>query len=68
MSEKKQKTWSVYVHVFPNGKRYVGITGRPVKERWKNGSGYHGQVVENAIKKYGWDNIKHEILHENCTF
>ena len=27
-------TYSVYIHLFPNGKSYVGITSRPVEIRW----------------------------------
>lgn len=60
--------WKVYCHTFPNGKKYVGITKRSPEERWhKDGSGYKGQVVYDAIIKYGWDNIKHEILKDNLT-
>lgn len=64
---REKKTWSVYVHIFPNGKKYVGITSRTPEERWEaNGNGYRGQsFLWNAITKYGWNNIKHEIL-ETC--
>lgn len=37
------------------------------KQRWANGLGYRGQVFYRAIEKYGWDNIKHEILFENIS-
>lgn len=62
-------TYCVYIHYFPNGKIYVGITGDKPHRRWKSdGSGYHTQpVIYNAIKKYGWDNIKHEIIASNLT-
>lgn len=61
--------WIVYMHTTPNGKRYIGITGRSVKARWKNkGYGYFNHCYFwNAIQKYGWENIKHEILFENLT-
>ena len=60
--------WKVYCHVFPNGKKYVGITHRPVEQRWgKQGEGYKGQVVYDAIQKYDWDNIEHKILKENLS-
>lgn len=62
------KLYTVYKHTAPNGKVYIGITARTVKERWHNGSGYaHSIHFDNAIKKYGWENIKHEILFENLT-
>lgn len=54
--------WTVYVHTCPNGKRYVGITSKNPKVRWNRGNGYHKQFFYKAIKKYGWDNIKHEIV------
>ena len=54
--------YCVYCHTFPNGKRYIGITNN-CNQRWKNGDGYkHQRKVYNAIMKYGWDNIRHEIL------
>lgn len=63
------KTWIVYKHISPSGKVYVGITSQSnVKRRWFRGSGYVGcPVFIRAILKYGWDNIKHEILFTNLT-
>lgn len=60
-------SYTVYVHTFPNGKRYAGITCQDVKRRWRDGKGYDGQVVYGAILKYGWSNVKHEILFEGLT-
>ncbi len=57
----------VYIHTFPNGKKYVGITSQEINCRWRNGKGYEGQPVYSAIIKYGWDNIKHEILFTNLS-
>lgn len=57
------KKFYVYVHVCPNGKRYVGITTQKPEYRWgKNGEGYKSQLFERAILKYGWDNITHEVF------
>lgn len=58
------KTWFVYKHTSPSGKVYVGITSKPrVNDRWENGTGYAGcTYFRRAISKYGWNNIKHEIL------
>lgn len=62
------RSWTIYRHVSPSGKVYVGITSRSPKERWgHNGCSYRGQIFVNAINKYGWDNIKHEILFTNLT-
>jgi group I intron endonuclease len=42
---------------------YVGITCQKANRRWRNGRGYYQNIrMTNAIKKYGWDNIKHVIL------
>lgn len=57
--------YCVYVHTTPSKKRYVGITKQNPKKRWGNGNGYKGQVFYKAVEKYGWDNIKHEILYSN---
>lgn len=56
--------YNVYMHIFPNQKKYIGITCRNPLKRWgHNGYGYRLQPkVYNAILKYGWDNIEHKIL------
>lgn len=65
------KKFCVYKHIFPNGKMYIGITSKKPKERWENGfSGYtesHQNVMYKAICKYGWENVKHDILFSDLT-
>jgi hypothetical protein len=63
------KNYKVYKHTFPNGKVYIGITSyKYVSIRWKNGTGYISQpFMWNAINKYGWENIRHEVLFDNLT-
>lgn len=57
--------YTIYQHVFPNGKRYIGLTRTSVEERWGfRGYNYKTQFVGRAIIKYGWENIKHEIICE----
>lgn len=59
----------IYKHTFPDGKVYIGqtISGQE-EERWHDGVGYYGQkTVFRAIVKFGWDNIKHEILMDGMT-
>lgn len=66
-----EKKFIVYEHLFPNGKRYIGITSKNPNQRWENGSGYtkeHQPVMYYAIKKYGWKNIQHNILFDNLSF
>lgn len=63
-----KKIFTVYKHTTPNNKLYIGITSRRPQTRWANGFGYrNNEYFFNAISKYGWDNIKHEILFENLT-
>lgn len=68
--------YCVYMHISPSNKAYIGITSMQPKYRWDYGYGYlhkktNGEYVQpaiaRAIKKYGWDNFKHEILFENLT-
>lgn len=56
----------VYKHTSPSNKVYIGITSQDPQRRWRaDGSGYRqNEKFFNAIKKYGWDNFKHEILFE----
>lgn len=62
------ENFKVYKHTFPNNKVYIGMTCQKVEYRWREGAGYNNQdVMRRAIKKYGWGNIKHEVLFENLT-
>lgn len=60
--------FAVYKHTSPSGKIYIGITSQIPIKRWNNGNGYlNNDYFTKAIQKYGWENIKHEILFENLT-
>ncbi len=64
----EERNYTVYKHTSPSGKVYIGITSLKVKERWDCGRGYKkNRYFNNSIKKYGWENIVHEILFENLT-
>ena len=63
----------IYLFTFPNGKYYVGQTTVSFKVRLtKHKSAAKNKLTEGCVKlnaainKYGWDNIKKEILI-NCT-
>ena len=63
-----EKKYSVYMHVLPNGKRYIGITCRKPEYRWNYGKGYEqNKHFYNAILKYGWDNIEHIIVADDLS-
>ena len=60
--------YTVYMHITPNGKRYIGITSKKPEYRWNGGKGYKAnEHFFNAILKYGWDNIEHIIIAENLS-
>lgn len=55
--------YTIYRHVFPNGKSYIGLTRTSVEKRWGDGKKYKTcPLVDRAIKKYGWENVEHQIL------
>ena len=68
MSMSEESFYSVYLHIFPNGKVYVGITGQKPHDRWgKDGNGYKHNRLASAIAKYGWKNVEHKILFSGLT-
>lgn len=67
-SQLSDNNYKVYKHTCPNGKVYIGITKDSVKNRWESGWGYKSNIhFFKAIVKYGWINIKHEVLFEGLS-
>lgn len=63
-----RRIWTLYRHTSPSGKVYIGITSKKPTKRWAYGHGYKNCIMFNrAIIKYGWNNIKHEVLFESLT-
>ena len=61
--------YSVYMHICPNNKRYIGMTRQNPKCRWNNGKHYIcNKEFYNDILKYGWNNIKHIIIENHLTY
>lgn len=61
----------VYCHTSPSGKRYVGYSKHGMAERWRQhveaalaGGGY---LLHRAIRKYGADAFRHELLEQSDT-
>lgn len=55
--------YSVYMLEFPDEKKYIGMTGRKLWERFSGGYGYKVQPqVWAAIQEVGWENVKHDAL------
>jgi group I intron endonuclease len=66
--QKSEKNYKVYMHIFPNGKAYIGITRQDPKLRWGGGNGYaRNEYMYRAIKKYGWENIEHIVLFDGLS-
>lgn len=67
-SQLSDKTYCVYKHTVPNGKVYIGITKDTPERRWESGWGYKSNIYFfKAIVKYGWINIKHEVLYDGLS-
>ncbi len=61
-------SFCVYKHTAPSGKIYIGITSQKPTDRWGNGCNYvANKYFYRAIKKYGWNSFRHEILFEGLT-
>ena len=61
------RSYTVYIHTTPDGRKYVGMTNCNPRERWSNGRGYTQKVFGSAIEEFGWENILHEIIAEDLT-
>lgn len=61
--------WTVYKHISPSGKVYVGITSKdPIRRFGCKGQGYkNNKHFWSAIEKYGWDSFGHEIVETDLA-
>ena len=58
--------YTVYMHITPSEKSYIGITKNSIKRR--KHSGYlSNKFFTAAVRKYGWENIRTEIIAENVS-
>lgn len=66
----EEKKYCVYTHEVEteNGKMvYVGMTSMKLSQRWKP-SAYSKQAkFGTCINKYGWENIKHNVIVDGLT-
>jgi len=64
----KTGNYSVYMHVSPNEKLYIGMT-QDIEQRYGyNGNGYREQPgFHDAIKKYGWGNLDHAVIASDLS-
>lgn len=65
-TKEELNKWIIYMYTFPNGKRYIGKSKRPLSRR--QGSFFNRYknctALWNAIQKYGIENIEQKILFE----
>lgn len=63
-----ERSWSVYRHISPSKKVYVGITCMGTSKRWEAGKGYKNQrLFYRAILKYGWEAFIHQVMFSNLS-
>lgn len=68
VNQDKERPYTVYMHIAPSGKKYIGVTKCTLNKRADRGRGYHdNDYFANAIKKYGWENFRHAILFMRLT-
>lgn len=60
------KTYNVYMHTTPDGKVYVGMTSKTLKQRCA-GNYKNNKEFNAAIMKYGWKNIKSEVIYTGLS-
>ena len=65
--KNSKNCWTVYRHITPSGKSYIGITSKKPEDRWLNGRGYKDTLFGKAIEKYKWENIQHNIVSTDLT-
>ena len=61
-----EELYTVYRHTTPSGKMYIGITKNSIKRRIRSGY-FNNKFFLSAVRKYGWDNIKTDIISENVS-
>ena len=58
--------YTVYRHITPSGKSYIGMTKNSIRRRIRSGYSSN-KFMTAAIRKYGWESITTEILAENVS-
>lgn len=62
----------VYAHILPDKSAYIGMTGVDIASRaGKNGHAYkenQANFYEAIESAGGWDNIKHYVLAQGCSY
>lgn len=67
MYNEEENIGIIYRYISPSGKSYVGQTTRPNHRKWQHKYNALSMNIKgkfyNAIRKYGWDSFKYEVLY-----
>ena len=64
----ENKNYKIYEIRSPDDDVYIGQTGIDPEKRWGGGGLYEkSSAIGQAISKYGWKNMSHEVIMENLT-
>lgn len=67
-NSKHTGNYTVYMHVTPEEKLYIGMTQHIEQRYGYKGNGYREQTeFINTIKKYDWSNIDHKVIASNLS-
>lgn len=67
-NSKHTGNYTVYMHISPEEKLYIGMTQNIETRYGHNGNGYRAQpAFRDAIHKYGWHNIDHEAIASDLS-
>lgn len=61
------RNYCVYQHVTPEGMYYFGVTKQKLYLRWRP-STYKKTSLKPHIEKFGWKNLKHQVLLRELTY
>lgn len=62
----EERKFIIYMHIFPDGRKYIGMTALDLQKRWGKGEKYNKQF-RRATAQYGWENVRHEVLASNLS-
>ena len=60
-------TYTIYKRTAPDGRVYIGCTCKGMERRASNGKGYPAGRIGDAVKQFGWENFKSEILFQTFS-
>lgn len=67
-NSKHTGNYTVYMHVTPEEKLYIGMTQNIEQRYGYKGNGYREQTdFIKTIKKYDWSNIDHKVIASNLS-